>query len=329
MIKHMMTTATIATLIAISSLASGQEPTPARSAIQITTGLSLAATPSAAGRDAAEKAKTGLKGRLPVAVVVFSCRDYFNEDLISSIAAVFDRPLISGTCSYSPITEQGNLADAGHSAGKGVAVMAITGDITATTVSAQVAPGKADENPFYAAGKSIAEQLTVALKDKAPGKLILTFGAQHAGQNEQYVKGLHSVLNQDLRIAGAHGDKVVVKGILRENTDVAILLSGKFKVSTATCGGNGNLVAKAEEATSTAIQNVNGKPAAMFIFDCGGRRGELAKDNLLGDELAAIRKKTGDIPLFGFYGGGEVGSKDNNSAPEGVGFSISCAVLSW
>jgi len=40
-----------------------------------------------------------------------------------------------------------------------------------------------------------------------------------------------------------------------------------------------------------------------------------------------MKQAAGDIPIFGFYGSGEIGSKDNVSPSKGVGYHlVVCAV---
>ncbi len=60
---------------------------------------------------------------------------------------------------------------------------------------------------------------------------------------------------------------------------------------------------------------------------CGGRRGKMLKDNSFAKEVEAMKAVAGDIPIFGFYGSGEIGHKDNDSPARGVGYSIAaCAI---
>ena len=41
-----------------------------------------------------------------------------------------------------------------------------------------------------------------------------------------------------------------------------------------------------------------------------------------------MKAAVGDSPLFGFYGSGEIGPKDNDSPPCGVGYHIAICVIS-
>ena len=45
-------------------------------------------------------------------------------------------------------------------------------------------------------------------------------------------------------------------------------------------------------------------------------------------ELAAMKEAAGQIPLFGFYGNGEIGHKNNDTAPRGVANHISTCAIS-
>ena len=67
------------------------------------------------------------------------------------------------------------------------------------------------------------------------------------------------------------------------------------------------------------------RPALLFIFDCGGRRGQLGDQ--LQTEFDEMKKASGGVKMFGFYGSGEIGPVDNNSPSRGVGYHIvACAV---
>ena len=53
----------------------------------------------------------------------------------------------------------------------------------------------------------------------------------------------------------------------------------------------------------------------------------MLKDNSFAKEVEAMKAVAGDIPIFGFYGSGEIGHKDNDSPARGVGYSIAaCAI---
>ena len=291
-------------------------------------GQSAAETPLAAGTEAALSAKTALGATSPKIVVVFASRKFLVPELIQGVAASFDKALIYGCEGYSPITAAGNFADQGHTITHGVAVMALGGSATVTVATDTVATGK-DKARFTASGARLAKGL---VRDPAaPGAIILSFGNQHVGDNQLLVDGLWPALGSQIHLLGvaAGGDaaKEIVRGEIVSGTNVALLIQGDFTVGTGLAGGNKEqTVAKATEALTAAQAGKADKPADLvLVFDCGGRRGTLVKAQQIAPEFAAIRSATGESPLFGFYGGGEIGMLDGK--PTGVGYHVSAAAL--
>jgi small ligand-binding sensory domain FIST len=89
---------------------------------------------------------------------------------------------------------------------------------------------------------------------------------------------------------------------------------------------------KAEFLTRTteafgAVFDAQQKALLTLVFDCGGRRGVLFGQKRLGEEYGVMKKFAGDSPLFGLYGGGEVGCAELGAAPTGVGYHVSVAAL--
>jgi hypothetical protein len=78
---------------------------------------------------------------------------------------------------------------------------------------------------------------------------------------------------------------------------------------------------------SAAVGEQQDKVKMAFVFDCGGRRGGMVGQNTLKKEFDYMKASLGEAPFFGFYGGGEVGAKDNHSPSQGVGYSIATAVI--
>ena len=76
-----------------------------------------------------------------------------------------------------------------------------------------------------------------------------------------------------------------------------------------------------------AVGDKKDKVKMAFVFDCGGRRGGMVKQKTIKKEFGYMKAALGKAPFFGFYGGGEVGAKDNKSPSEGVGYSIATAVI--
>jgi len=285
-----------------------------------------------AGAEAAKSAKAALGTSEPKLVLVFAARKQMGAELVAGVASQFDQALIYGCEGYSPITTAGNFPDQGHTIKTGVAVLALGGEVTVTVASATVAKTQDRKAGFMACGKNIGEQLKPLIGTTTTGKIILTFGNQHVGDNQPFVEGLTELLGTGIPIVGAAagGDTAqeLIKGELVKGWNVAILLSGAFKVGTGLAGGKDDLVGKADAAMATAITAAGGRPVLGLVFDCGGRRGDLVKQGQITAEYEVIKKRVGTVPFFGFYGGGEIGVPAVGTAAKGVGFSAATAVLS-
>ena len=285
-----------------------------------------------AGEEAAKKAREALGSKHVRIVIVFSARRQLSQELVEGVAAVFDKKSIYGCEAYSPVTLDGNFASQGHDIKSGVAVMVIGGDIEVTAASEVVIKSDDRKKGFLECGKRIGEQLKAAVDVKVSGKIIVTFGNQHAGDNGPFVEGLTGILGNGIPIVGAaaggDGAKEIVKGEIVVGANVAVVVTGDFKVGVGLAGGGGDLVAKAEESMSAALKEAGGQPLIGMVFDCGGRRGELVKQLKLVQEYEMIRKLAGKTQIFGFYGGGEIGTPVVGAIPKGVGFSVATAILS-
>ncbi len=300
--------------------------------IAVGVGSSSAPDAKAAGAEAAKKAIIMLGGTEAKIVVVFSARRQMGEDLVAGVGSVFDRAIIYGCEGYSPLTLDGNFPDQGHDIRNGVAVMALGGGIAVSTASEPVEKSENREKSFFECGRRIGGQLKHAANKTAKGKMVVTFGNQHAGDNKSFVRGFTEGLGLRIPIAGAAagGDaaKEIVKGKIVTGMNVAFCITGDFNTGVGLSGGQGDLVAKTEESMSAALKAAGGKPVLSMVFDCGGRRGQLVKNGTITAEHDVMKKLAGVTPLFGFYGGGEIGTSSAAAEPEGVGFSVASAVLS-
>ncbi len=294
------------------------------------TGASSLADAKAAGVEAAKLAKAALGGESPKLVVVFAARKQLTPELVSGVAEVFEKTLISGCEGYAPLTAAGNFADQGHEIKSGVTVLALGGKAEVKLV-ADVVRKEDGKEGFTLCGQRIGEQLKTAVAAANGSKLIFTFGNQHVGSNQPFVEGLLKALGSNVPVVGAAagggGAKEIVKGEVVTGANVAVLISGNFKLGLGLCGGNGDLVAKADESLTKSVKAQPGKPALVLVFDCGGRRGELFKQKKLADEFAKISSIAQEVPRFGFYGGGEIGTASASEPAKGVGFSVASAAL--
>lgn len=295
-------------------------------------GQSAAVDAKIAGSEAATKAKAALGATEPKVVLVFAARTQLTPQLIEGVAAVFDKSLIYGCEGYSPVTPEGNFAEAGHSIKAGVSILGMGGDVEFTPASAVVAKAAAKtDRPgvFRENGKAIGAALKQANSAAKGGKLILTFGNQHVGDNQFFVDGVMEELGKEIKMVGAAagGDTAceIVRGEIVKGANVALLMTGHFKVNTA--AGHGNEVQTADEAFKAVLGNGGNKAALIFVFDCGGRRGNMLKAGTLTQEWQAMKTNAGAIPFFGFYGGGEVGHQTLTGPCQGVGYHIATAAV--
>jgi hypothetical protein len=295
--------------------------------ILVGVGISENKNSKIAGMEAAQMAEKELATEAKV-VIVFASRLQINDNLIKGIASVFPKKIIYGCEGYSPITNHGNFHNQGHDIKSGVAILAIGGEADVTIVHEKTTASNKWEN----CGKQLGAKLESAVKKDVSGKLLICFGDQHVGEpNEALIKGLYSILPADLPIVGAAAGnsdaKEIVAGEIVNATNVALLLSGDFEVNVACNGGEGDLLDKAKKSFSKSYNSGKENPEITFVFDCGGRRNDMHKQNILEAEYKLMKKIAAATPFFGFYGGGEIGTKANGEASTGVGYSIATATI--
>jgi len=309
-----------ATLVAglALALAAGAQ---AAKAIVPATGLSTAKDPKAAGTEAAQKAKAALAGQQPKVVLVYTI-DVPAPDaarILEGAASVFDPALIYGCNGYAPVS---------HETCEGrVVVLALAGDVAVTTAVAET-KGKDDD---LACGKRIGEALKDAAAVKSPGRVLLLFGDCHIPRDDQVAKGAVSVLGHSFPIVGgaAKNGLLYVKAKTQKGANLGVLITGSF-----TCGLSlkkdmtpDGLISSARDAFTEAIGNKKDKLALMLVFDCGGRRGAMLKNKSFPKEIEAMKSVAGDVPIFGFYGSGEIGCPGTGAPARGVGYHISACAL--
>ena len=287
-------------------------------AFSVANGYSASKDPTQAGTEAAAKAKEALGQQEAKLVLVFDSVGKGPQDkeaMLQGVGSVFDASIVYGCSAYAPITQECNTGTVG--------VLAVAGDIKATPAMADL------EGGHEACGKKIGEALKAAVPD-AGGRVVLLFGACHVPKNDGLVKGLCSVLGEKFPVAGgaAKGDLLYCQGKVLTGSNLGLLLTGDFKCSLATKNAPGNdkaqVIAVAGEAAAQAMGQAK-QAKLVFTFDCGGRRGQMGGE--VDKELAVMKAAVGDSPLFGFYGSGEIGPKDNDSPPCGVGYSIAICVI--
>jgi len=238
-------------------------------------GLSDAKDAKEAGAGAARLARESLGKHAAKVVIVFAGRKQTSPEMVAGVATVFPKDIIYGCEGYGPVTQDGNLND------NGVAVIAIGGDV-AITAAASAGVGQGRER-YLNCGKALGETLKDAATKANKGKVLLTFGDQHVGDNKHFVEGLKSVLGEKFPIigaaAGGAGNKEIVKGEIVKGTNVGILMAGDFELGLAREGGKGGegFIKASGDAFQRAVGKKKDDLVMSFVFDCGGRRGQMKK----------------------------------------------------
>jgi hypothetical protein len=285
------------------------------------TGQSTLTDPRAAGAEAASKAKAALGSSSAKLIVVFTAKPQYGTAVVDGVSSAFDKALIYGGEAPSPITQDGNFADQGPDPKSGVAVLAIGGDCQVTVATAPVAKSTNRGERFkvhYDSGRSVGNQLKSVYATSNSGKLVITFGSQHAGPNEGFAEGMIDALGAKLKMVGGAtgGDnsKQIVAGELVDSTNIAILITGNFKVATASSRD------EPLKATGDVLKSVTAgaaKPAVVFFFQDHLRRNALIKGGTISQESKLLADASAGAPLFGIDDSGEIGHDAPTAVPVG------------
>jgi hypothetical protein len=286
--------------------------------LKVGNGLSQLADAQQAGAEAAKQAKEALGKGTAKVVLVYDCLKNDpaeKEKLIEGVGSVFDKAIIFGCSSYSPLTQQSNKGTVG--------VLAMAGDVAVETAVADL------YDDYQLCGVKIGACLQQQGLPRSKGKVLLLFGDCHVDKNDALVAGVKSILGEKFPIVGgaSRGDYLYYKGKIVRKSNLGLLLSGNFKCGFSTKMDNSpeGLINSARQACTEAIGGRKDNVVMTFAFDCGGRRGKM-KDNLP-KELAAMKDVLGDSPIFGFYGSGEIGPANNDSPSRGVGYHIAICTI--
>ena len=321
-LPHRWTRVGLASLLILTAGGIWGQAAAAEKSILAGNGYSELKDPQQAGAEAAAKAKAALGDRAAKLVLVFDSVGggaKGKQKMLDGVATVFDSSIVYGCSAYAPLTQDSNTGTVG--------VLAVGGDVNAVPAVARV------EGDHEACGRKIGQSLNAAGVPESTGRLVLLFGACHVPKNDDLVRGVSSVLGPEFPVAGgaALRDFLYHKGKVVLDSNLGLLLTGNFKCSLSAKGARGEkkerVIAVAGEAAREAVGRQKDRAALVMVMNCGGRRGEMGGD--VDKELQLIRKAAGSVPLFGFYGSGEIGPKDNNSPPRGVGHHIIvCAIFS-
>jgi hypothetical protein len=293
-------------------------------AVVAATGYSALEDPKKAGLEAANKAKKGIGKVTPKLVLVFVMSKKFDQaKALEAVVSVFDAGIVHGCAGYNTITEEGNAGT--------VSVLALGGEIGVTPIMAPV-----ENKDYEACGKAIGKKLEHPSKVKYSGKVVVLIGDCHVNSNDKVVKGIAGVIGDKIPIVGgaAYGGTTYFKGkIVGKQKNVGILIAGNFTVGCSTLKEGpadvhpNKVVAAAGQAFKNAVGKNLAHTALVFAFDCGGRRGNMGENRP--EELKVMQKVVGPkMPIFGFYGSGEMGPKATGEPSRGDGYHISaCAII--
>ena len=297
--------------------------------------------PAAAGKAAAEKLQATM-GDVPLqAVIVSECfEDRENkEKLLKGICSVLPAKVVFGGATYGSFTQQGCTDfDAVCLLGLGGERLTVSTALVTNMGAAKLAFDQQQAlivKQLRAAGKDLANSLH---RCQCDGLCILIADA-HSPKNQSLVEGVQSVLGKDFPITGGCCNKnagqtfIYYKGKLYEDSALALMLGGNFKVSLSGRQANVNdkVISTAKDGAAEAMTFARGTPLAVLAFNCAGRRSKLKRYE---DELNAMREAIGTtLPIFGCYCAGEIGPLDEPGKPTdarcgGSGWHVMFTVIS-
>lgn len=293
-------------------------------ALDVGVGLSKLEDARAAGAEAAAQAKAALGDDQPKLVLVYNSMDLKQpkqiRQMLAGVGSVFDKKIVYGCTGYVPLTHHGSEGTVG--------LLALAGDFRVTTASA---PVEGDDG-YRACGEEIGKALKEASQVDCPGRLLLLFGDCHVPANDAVVKGVTSVLGETFPVVGGSSSAtmgVYKKGKFVPKSNLGVLLTGSFSCGLSIKQDNSpqGLVDSARDTLREAVGKGPKKPALLFVFDCGGRRGMMKENGNFPAELEAMKEVAAGQPIFGFYGSGEIGCKAADAPACGVGHHISAAAI--
>lgn len=301
---------------------SGCGQTAQTSALFVGNGLSELIDPAKAAAEAAAKAKASFGKSEPKVVLVF---DSFETDpvqkekMLNKVAEVFDPSIIYGCSAYDAITQESNKGKIG--------VLALGGNIDVAAAISDLTDG------HNACGQRIGQALKEKSQTQTKGKLLILLGSCHVPSDNDLTLGAAEVLGESIPIIGgaaSAGEDVYYQGkFVPGQKNLGILITGDFQCGFSMVKEDGKeaTIASAGKAFTSAANSTDTENIKlMFVFNCGGRRGAMGDD--LPMELMEMKKVSGQIPIFGFYGSGEIGKTDNNTPSRGDGFHLAVCALS-
>ena len=276
--------------------------------------------PRAAGKAAGEALKKAMAGVPLKAVVVSECFEdkEYKQELLDGLCSAVPAEIVLGGATYGSFTQTGSsdfdsvcLLGIG---GEGVSVAAalVTGMGTSKLVFEE--HQQEIEKRLLSAGAKLVGKLRKTKQDR----LLILIPDAHSPKNQFIVAGAQQVTGKRFPITGGCVNKnagqtfVYFRGRMYQDSAVALMLSGRLKVSLAgrQAQDNDRVISTAREAAAEAATALKARPIAALAFNCAGRKGKLKN---LEDELAAVQRALGkDLPLFGCYCAGEIGPLDTS-----------------
>jgi hypothetical protein len=300
-----------------------------------------AGKPAATGKAVAESLKAAM-GSVPLkAVIVSECFEnrQAKEQALAGICSVLPSEIVMGGATYGSFTQRACTdVDSVCLLGLGGEGLSVSAQLVTNMGTAKLT---VDENReliaqrLHAAGESLAQRLHRSDRDR----LLILIADAHAPKNQFLVEGLQKVVGKNFPITGGCVNKnagqtyVYFGGRMHEDSAIALLLAGDFRVSLAGRQANVNekVIATAKEGAQQALAAASGRPVAALAFNCAGRRSKLKKYE---DELAAMQDALGkNLPLFGCYCAGEMGPVDDAQKPSdalsgGSGWHVMFTIIS-
>ena len=275
-----------------------------------------------AAAEAAQQA-LGAMGQTKAKLVLVFDQANAADATLKGVNSVFDPNIVFGCTAYSPLTEAGNNATVG--------VLALGGDI-----EVQVAMAKVDGS-HQNCGRQIGRQIKqTSPAAKREGELMILFGSCHEPTDDQVVAGVRQELGDTFPVVGAAAagsTDIYYQGKAIKDVNVGVVIRGDFHCDFAMKHAEGDGKDKLVQSAISAVQQVRATrtcgaagqaaPALLFIFDCGGRRGQLG--DRLQQEFDGMKASAGGAKMFGFYGSGEIGKVDNGSPARGVAYHVAAS----
>jgi hypothetical protein len=184
--------------------------------------------------------------------------------------------------------------------------------------------------------KDAGAEMATAVGKPDKGFLIL-FGDCHGPGHSEAVAGLQGVLGEEFPMIGGSAvqhvhyhnqlpEYVYLNDEMDMDAIIGVMVKGDFDLSFAGKVGQkcAEIVDSAGEVAGRVMEGLKGKkPQFVFATDCMGRMMAMVEEDRLDMEVQAIVKAIGaDVPMAGFYSGGEVGPLATGQPAGGHGYHV-------